>query len=238
MASKQKAQAGVKVKKKIWVSLVAPKMFNEQIIGETPTYVATDIIGKVVSANLMTLTGDARKQSIITKLKIVDVKEGKAYTKLERYEMSPPSIKRLVRRKRERIDESLVYATKDGVKLRIKPFILTISLTRSSVVSELRKRLKMFLYKTIAQTTQEDVFRLVIENKLQKEIGMMLSKIYPIKNVEIRVMHIEKDDAKITPPPSLREKVKDEEEKLEEKEAEETEQDPKLAKKEKSSKEE
>lgn len=226
MAAKQKAQTGVKIKKKVWVSIIAPKMFNEQIIGETPTYNTPGLVGKTVSVNLMTLTGDARKQSISAKLKITEIKEGKAYTKLEKYEMSAPAIKRLVRRKKERIDESLVYATKDGVKLRIKPFILTINLTRSSVVSELRKRLKVFLYKTTAQNTYDDMFRIVIENRLQKEIGMMLSKIYPIKNVEIRVMHLEKDDARITPPPTLREKPK--EEKSDDKETdEEAEESPK-----------
>lgn len=219
MAAKQKAQAGIKVKKKTWVPMIAPKMFNEQVVGETPTYNIPGLVGKTISVNLMTLTGDARKQSISARLRITEVKEGKALTKLEKYEISHPAIKRLVRRKKERIDESLVYATKDGVKLRIKPFILTINLTRSSVVSELRKRLKVFLYKTVAQNTCEDMFRMVIENKLQKEIGMMLSKIYPIKNVEIRVMHLEKNEAKITPPPTLRERPK--EDKPEEKEEKE-----------------
>lgn len=215
MASKQKTQTGAKVKKKTWVSLVAPKMFNEQIVGEAPVYNAADLVGKTVNINLMTLTGDARKQSVSTRLKIFEVKEGKAYTKIERYEMNPSAIKRLVRRKRERLDESLVYATKDGVKIRMKPFILTISLTRSSVVSELRKRLKMFLYKTASQNTYDDLFRMVIDNKLQKEVGMMLSKTYPIKNVEMRVMHLEKNEARITPPPLVREKIKEEEDKSE-----------------------
>lgn len=218
MASKQKAQAGVKVKKKVWVSILAPKMFNEIVVGETPADSAQATVGKVVTVNMMTLTGDARKQSINAKLKIMDVKEGKAFTKLIKYEINPSAIKRLVRRNKERIDESLVYQTKDGVKVRIKPFILTINQTRSSTVAEIRKRLKVFLYKTIAQTTYDDLFKLVIENRIQKEIGMSISKLYPLKNVEIRVMHIEKDDAKITPPPMLRERPKEEEEKVEEKE--------------------
>ncbi len=98
---------------------------------------------------------------------------------------------------------------------------MTINLTKSSVVTEIRKRLKVFLYKTIAQTTYDDLFRVVIEGRLQKEIIQTLSKVYPLKNSEIRVLHLEKQDAKITPPPVLRERPKEEEEKVEEKSEEE-----------------
>lgn len=206
----KKAQTLTKVKKKIWVQIVAPKMFNEQIVGETTANTAQETVGKIVEVNLMTLTGESKKQSINTKLKITDIKEGKAYTKIVRYEINPSAIKRLVRRNKNRIDESLVYQTKDGQKVRIKPFILTLALTKSSVVAELRKRIKVFLYKNIAQTTYEDLFKSVIDHKIQKELGMALSKMHPIKTVEMRVLHIESNNAKITPPPALKERVKEE----------------------------
>jgi len=104
MASKQKVQAGIKVKKKIWVPIIAPRMFNEIVVGETPAESAQATVGKMITVNLMTLTGDARKQSVNTKLKIIEIKEGKAATKLMRYEVNPPAIKRLVRRNKERIE--------------------------------------------------------------------------------------------------------------------------------------
>lgn len=207
----KKAQQLTKVKKKVWVQIIAPKMFNEQVVGETPQETAQATVGKIVEVNLMILTGEAKKQSINAKLKIVEIKEGKAHTKLVRYEINPAAIKRYVRRKKNRIDESLVYQTKDGQKVRIKPFILTLALTRSSVIAEIRKRVKVFLYKTIAQTTYDDLFRAVIETKLQKDLVANLSKIHPVKNVEIRVLHLEKQDAKITPPPVLKERPKEEE---------------------------
>lgn len=206
----KKTQQLTKVKKKVWIPIIAPKMFNEQMVGETPANSAQESVGRVVEVNLMILTGESKKQSINAKLIITEIKEGKAHTKLIRYEINPPSIKRLVRRKKNRIDESLVYQTKDGQKVRIKPFILTVALTKSSVVSEIRKRIKVFLYKTIAQTTYEDLFRMVIDNKLQRELGQSISKMHPIKTVEIRVLHLENINAKITPPPMLKEKPKEE----------------------------
>ena len=216
----KKAQTLTKVKKKVWVQIVAPKIFNEQIVGETTANSAQDTIGKVVEVNLMNLTGEAKKQSINTKLKITEIKEGKAHTKIVRYEINPSAVKRFVRRNKNRIDESLVYQTKDGQKVRIKPFILTLALTKSSVISEIRKRVKVFLYKNIAQTTYEDLFKNVIDHKIQKDLGMALSKMHPIRTVEVRVLHLEKQDAKITPPPALKERVKEEvvEEKAEKKE--------------------
>ncbi|MBR9690326.1 hypothetical protein GOV08_01440 [Candidatus Woesearchaeota archaeon] len=206
---KRRQQSGARAKKKTWIPIIAPKLFREQIIGETPVIETSKAVGKIVSSNMMTLTGNIRKQSITAKLLITEVKEGKAYSKLVRYEISPPSIKRQVRRRRDRIDDSLVYKTSDGVKVRLKPFLLTRSLSKSSVRTEIRKRVKVFLFKKVSQITYDSLIESIINNKLQREMKESLSKVFPIRNADIRVMYIEKDDVKITPAPSIKEKPKE-----------------------------
>lgn len=213
MAKKQKVQK-TKVKKRSWVQVFAPSIFKEQVVAEIPVYDKTNCVGKVVQSNMMTLTGDMRSQSVNAKLIITEVKENKAYSQITRYEITSPTIKRFVRRNRDRIDESLVYQTKDGVKVRIKPFLLTNNHAKGSTLTEMRKRLKQIMFKKVGSVTYDELFRMVVKKELQKEVRSQLSKLFPLRSVEIRVMHKEKPEAKITPSPLIKEKPvdKDEEE--------------------------
>lgn len=228
MAKQGKKTQSARAKKKIWVPILAPKIFHEQIIAETPVTEVSQCIGRVVHSNMMTLTGDIKSQSVNAKLEITEVKDGKAHSKIVGYRISAPAIKRLVRRRRARIDESLVYQTKDGVKIRIKPFILTYSLAKGSVLCEMRKKLKLALYRIVSQRTYEELFLDVTKKHVQRGLRSTLSKLHPLRNVEIRVMHKEKETAKITPAPVLREKAKKEESKPDVKK--ETEEEDKIKK--------
>ena len=61
--AQEKASKATTIKKKIWVQLVAPQSFNSQLIGEIPTTETKKLIGRVVTVNLMSLTGDMKKQN-------------------------------------------------------------------------------------------------------------------------------------------------------------------------------
>ena len=62
--AKARAKKLTKAKKKTWVKIHAPKIFNEQIIGETLVADSSLTIGKPITVNLMNLTGDIKKQQI------------------------------------------------------------------------------------------------------------------------------------------------------------------------------
>jgi len=49
------------IKKKKWVPIQAPKLFNEQIIGESLVGEAQELVGRRATVSLMTLTGDPQK---------------------------------------------------------------------------------------------------------------------------------------------------------------------------------
>ena len=62
--AKVKARATkTKAKKKHWLKIYSAKPFNEQVIGETHVADSNNAIGKPVIVNLMTLTGDIKKQN-------------------------------------------------------------------------------------------------------------------------------------------------------------------------------
>ena len=59
-----KKTAEVKKKRKMWVTILAPPMFNNVEVGESYCSGPETLIGKVVKVNMMTLTQDPRKQGM------------------------------------------------------------------------------------------------------------------------------------------------------------------------------
>jgi ribosomal protein S3AE len=184
MAKKSKIET--KAKKKKWCALLAPKAFGEQEMGETLYDLPKDVIGKKVTINLMTLIGDPKKQGFNMTFEIVDVKENKAFTSVVGYELTPASVKRMVRRGRERVDESFVVKTGDGLLVRIKPVMLTRFNTSNSVTTALRKLAIQQVQKIVSQNPYEVIIKELISGRFQQKVKEALRKIYPVTAFEVR----------------------------------------------------
>ena len=104
--AKKKVARSSKIKKK-WYKIVAPKVYHEQVIGESFLGDASKAIGRTVPANLSNLTGDMRQQNTTLKFKINTVTDDKLYTELVGYDVANASMKRLVRRNRDTINIKL-----------------------------------------------------------------------------------------------------------------------------------
>ena len=187
----------LKVKKKKWYPILAPKIFRQMQIGEMPLDDARKAIGRAVTANLMELTNDIKKQNINIKFVITKTDSDKLLTETIGYEVIPASIKRIVRRGRERIDSSIHCITADNKSIRIKTLLLARSTIRGSVKAALLRNLNDYLIKTIKKMPYEGLITELVSHKLQKTIYAQLSKIYPLKACEIRELNIEKEIATI-----------------------------------------
>jgi len=193
MASAAKGKASKTIdkwKRKKWHVLVAPKMFREVVIGESITDDPSLLIGKTITQNLMTLTNDLRKKDCEVTFKVVDYKEQAGITEIIKFEILPSAIKRRVRRARDRLDDSFLAKTQDDKLVRVKPFIVTISNTKSSIQRDLRAGMRRFLVAYINSTTFETAMTDIISSKLQKDMHEKLRKVYPLKFCEIRKLEI------------------------------------------------
>lgn len=176
-----------KVAKKKWFTIVAPQEFQNAIVGETPAYEAEQVLGRVVVANLYTLTKDMRRQSISIALKVLDIKGTDAHTEVTRYEMNPVHIKRLVRKGRSKIDDSFVAETKDKIKVRIKPLYLTKNIAQKGVITSIRMKSRELLGQELAKQSYSEFVGAVIMGNIMKTIKGDLKKIYPLSIAEIRM---------------------------------------------------
>lgn len=177
-------------KKKKWYTVVAPKEMNNVSIGETMAPDADALKGRVVEANMMTLTNDPKKQNIAAKFKVRDVKESIAETELISYYIVPAHVKRLTKRAREKAEDSFKCETKDGKTVVIKPLMLLRSKVQHGVLSALRNKAREELTKEAKARSFMELVSSVLDGDLQKGLKQTLRKVYPITAAEIRVVEL------------------------------------------------
>lgn len=186
-------------KKKRWHKILAPKLFNEMVIGETPALEPNLLVGRTLKSNMMTLTGDIKKQNIDVTFEVERVMGDTAYTEIKSFEIGPSSIRRFVRRDKTRIDDSFICMTADNKKVRIKPFMVTLSKVPNSITTNIRRRTREYFARTVKGMTYDVLCREVVNYNLQKSLKGILNKIYPVRVCDLRVLEIVKGEIKGKP---------------------------------------
>lgn len=184
MAKKKKEF--IKVKKKKWIEVIAPEKYNKQVIGESLVEDSTTLMDRKLKVNLMTLTRDMKKQSITARFQVKEIKENKAFTKLIGFDIIPSAVRRLVRRRKNRVDNSIILKSKDNIKFRIKPIVITQHRISRAVSCDLRKAVQEMLTESASKMDYEAFLELILLNRLQKELKQKIHKICPVRMVEIR----------------------------------------------------
>lgn len=188
MAKKVIKKTKSKVVKKKWYNIVAPKIFNESPVGEVLLPEPEKAKGRQMKASLMTVTGDPTKQNQSVNLKLTSFSDNKYFTEITGYKLLPSAVKRMVRRNREKIDDSFVVKTKEGKLARVKPMIVTRGKTTNSVLTSMRKWVRAYLAKFAAGVTFEELIREVIGKRMQADAAKVLKKFHPIGIFDVRMV--------------------------------------------------
>ncbi len=177
-------------KKKIWVEILAPKLFNEQSIGETNVFEAKQAVGKGISVNMASLTGSHKKQTITISFNITGLREGKAITEIRGYKLANSSVKRMMRRGKAKIEDSFVCFTSDKVKIRVKPIVVTRTRANNSTLTSIRKALRNMISSAASKLTYAKMMEEVINYRIQKGMFESAKKVFPVSVCEIRWIHL------------------------------------------------
>ncbi|MBI4146779.1 hypothetical protein HY489_05575 [Candidatus Woesearchaeota archaeon] len=180
----------VVVKKKKWVPILAPKLFNEQMLGESFVEESGSLVGRRASVSLMVLTNDPQKQAISVSFVVKSVENERAMTELVSYRMLPAAAKKLMRRRRSKIEDSFVVETADKKVLRVKPLIIARSHAKGSVMASMQKLERAFIAKAISKLDFDGFVRDVVQKKLQSSLGQTLRRLYPVGVCEIRMFEL------------------------------------------------
>lgn len=175
-----------KRKKKVWVPIYAPKMLNDAYLGESLVSDKDAMVGKSLTLNLSIFTRDMKKQSTDVSFRVKSVVDNKGLTDVTGLSLTNSYVKRLVRRGKSKVEDSFLAVTKDGFTLRIKPIVITNNLVNSEIKSKIRSIAKEELTNLAAGNNVEDVYEVLLAQKIQKELKDKMSKLYPLRYVDVR----------------------------------------------------
>lgn len=183
-----KRESRISVKKKRWYNIIAPKVLNNVIVGETLASEPELLKGRGVKINLYMATKNIKKQHIEVRFKIVELRGSDCITDFVGYEISQGHVRRLVKRAKCRVDDSFIADTKDGKKIRIKSLVLTRDKAQHSILTALRKATKEYLIKKANELEYNAFLNTTIIGDIQKDLKNELRKIYPLSVAEIRAI--------------------------------------------------
>src|SRR3989344_4114454 len=92
--------------KKKWVQVFSTQEFGNVEIGEIPYSEIKNTMGKILRINLYLLTNDSRKQNSEIAFRIINADEKKANTEIVDYRMLNAYLKRIIKKEKNKIDDS------------------------------------------------------------------------------------------------------------------------------------
>ncbi len=189
MAEKEGKQkvSKIKVKKKLWFKILAPKLFGEKEIGESYLTAATTAVGRTVKINLRDLSGSMRDQNAYISFRISGAEGNTLRTETIGYELTPSYVKRAVRKGTVRIDDYVALRSKDGKNVVLKIFMVTGSYTQRSAQKQLRLHTKALLAEEVSKNTFETLIINLTSYKVQSALRKRLHKVCPVKEIAVRM---------------------------------------------------
>jgi small subunit ribosomal protein S3Ae len=194
----KKKVSKIKIKKKLWFKVVAPKLFGQKEIGESYLTASDKGVGRTLLVNLRDLTGSPRDQNAHVSFEITNVDGAILRTKTIGYKVSPSHIKRVVRKNTNRLDDVFTLKTKDGKEVIIKTLCITLNKVQRSTCSNLRTKLEELLTVEIGKADFDAFVGNLVSGKMVSTLKRALSKIQPLKGVTIRVLQLKKEKGKIS----------------------------------------
>jgi len=201
MAKARARSAARKVKDKWrskgWYQILAPTLFDSIPVSETLSDKQNNLIGRVTEVSLQDITNDFRKAHVKLFFKIHKIEEGNAFTQFKGHTLTSDYLRRMIRRRKSRVDGVYDVETRDGAFLRVKPFAITDNRIQNSQKKLIRNIMKDTIAKEGKLKTLNEFLRDTLDEKIGGEIYKSCKKLYPIKRVEIYKTEIKRQPTKI-----------------------------------------
>jgi len=209
---------------KNWYQIMAPTLFDSAPVSETLSEKPSNLIGRVTEVSLQDITNDFRKAHIKLFFKINKIEEGNAFTQFKGHTLTSDYLRRMIRRRKSRVDGVYDVETRDGAQIRVKPFAITDNRIQNSQKKLIRNIMRDTITKEGKAKTLNELLRDILDEKIGGEIYKNCKKFYPIKRVEVYKTEITQQPKRQIeekkPPKKVEEEKETKEKKENEKEAE------------------
>ncbi len=226
-------------KSKNWYNVLAPPAFDNVTIAETLADTPEGLVNRITGVSLQEMTNDFRKSHITLFFKINKVEATNAHTEFIGHTLTSDYLRRMIRRRKSKIDGVYDVTTRDNAVLRVKPFATTDKRIQSSQKKVIREAMKKTIFDQAKTNIMSDFIKIILDGRMGSEIYKNCKKLYPVKRIEIYKTEVvsqptiiieekkpKKEQKEKTKEPEKKEKkeekVKEPETKKEEKPVEET----------------
>jgi len=172
-------------KAKVWYNIQAPPSFDNVTVADTLADSPNNLINRVTAVSLQDLTNDFRKSHIKLFFKIHKVEETTAYTQFTGHTLTSDYLRRMIRRRRSKIDGVYDVNTRDGATIRVKPFATTDKRVQNSQRKIVREAMKKTITDQAKVCTLAELVKNILDGKTGSDIYKNCKKLYPVKRVEI-----------------------------------------------------
>lgn len=193
---------------KNWYQILAPTLFDNAPVSETLSDKPDNLIGRVTEVSLQDITNDFRKAHIKLFFKIEKIQDGNANTQFNGHTLTSDYLRRMIRRRKSRVDGVYDVETRDGAYLRVKPFAITEKRIQNSQKKLIRGVMKETITKEGKTKTLNEFLIDTLDGKIGSEIYKNCKKFYPVKRVEIYKTEIKRSpsiDVEEKKPPKKKE---------------------------------
>ena len=170
---------------KNWYNIVTPPSFDSITIADTLADNPENLINRVTEVSLQELTNDFRKSHITLHFKINKITDSNAHTQFVGHSLTSDYLRRMIRRRRSKIEGVYDVRTRDGAVIRIKPFATTDKRIQNSQRRVVRDAMKNTIYGIASKSTLSEFVKYILDGKIGSDIYKNCRKLYPVKRVEI-----------------------------------------------------
>jgi len=177
-------------KAKNWYTILAPSLFNNVPVAETLAETPESLIGRVTEVSLQDITNDFRKSHIKLLFSIDKIEQNTAHTQLKGHLLTSDYLRRMIRRRKSRVDGVFDVETRDGALIRVKPFAIAEKRIQSSQKKLIRNVMNDVITKEGKAKTLNSFIKDCLDGKTGSEIYKHCKIYYPVKRIEVNKTEI------------------------------------------------
>jgi small subunit ribosomal protein S3Ae len=179
-------------KAKNWYQILAPSIFNNVPVAETLAESPESLSGRVSEVSLQDLTNDFRKSHIKLLFSVDKIEQNTAHTQLKGTQLTSDYLRRMIRRRKSRVDGVFNVETRDNALVTVKPFAIAEKRIQSSQKKLIRNVMKEVIAKEGKVKTLNAFVRDCIDGKIGSEIYKNCKVYYPVKRIEVNKIEVKR----------------------------------------------
>lgn len=172
-------------KAKQWYKVTAPAAFNNAVLCETLSDEPEKLQQRTIETTLQELTGDMKQMHVKLTFQVKEVTDLNARTEFVGHQMTSDYVRRLVRRGNSKIPLVLDVQTKDGSRVRVKPFAVTDRRCQTTQGQQIRRIMGEMLTESATKNTLGGFLQDILVGGLNDRIYQACRKIHPLRRIEI-----------------------------------------------------